>query len=319
MHAVVFDEVGEPSKVLRLATTPSPKSADGSVLVQVTARPIHPADLAFVRGQYRIRPSFPQVAGLEGCGIILENGCGIAPGTRVAFRCPGTWAEIVAVPATRISVVPPDISADAACQISLNPVTAWGLLEQAEVGSGDWILITAARSVVSNLVASIARKRGIRVIGLVRGDAEASGQRTGADLVLSISDPEVATKIMAATSERRVSALLDSVGGPVLPVLISTLAPGARIVTYGVQDIRAAAITNAMMVYANLTWKGFGIDRWLSNRSRESNQLMFEDLYLMIRSGVISLPVAARYPLEQFLEAINEDVRPGRFGKVVIA
>src|ERR1700690_1619056 len=155
MRAVVFDQTGEPSNVLRLATVADPKPGDGSVLVQVTARPIHPADLAFIRGQYRIRPTFPQVAGLEGYGTVMENDRGIAPGSRVAFRWPGSWAEIAAVPVSRIVGVPADIAPDTACQVSLNPVTAWALLDEANVDAGNWIMLTAATSTVSNLIAEI--------------------------------------------------------------------------------------------------------------------------------------------------------------------
>jgi NADPH:quinone reductase len=318
MRAVVFDQTGEPSNVLRLATVADPKPGDGSVLVQVTARPIHPADLAFIRGQYRIRPTFPQVAGLEGYGTVMENDRGIAPGSRVAFRWPGSWAEIAAVPVTQIVEVPADIAPDTACQVSLNPVTAWALLDEANVGAGDWIMLTAAMSTVSNLIAEIARKRGLRMIGLVRGDVGAAAERTGADLVLSTADPEIANKVAAATGEQRVSALLDSVGGALLPTLFTMLAPGARIIAYGVQDREAASITNAMMVYSNLIWKGFGIDRWLSGQAPAVRQAMFDDLWSMIRNGVLSLPVAARHPLERFLEAIAEDSRPKRMGKVII-
>jgi len=32
-----------------------------------------------------------------------------------------------------------------------------------------------------------------------------------------------------------------------------------------------------MLVYSNLTWKGFGIDHWLSSRSAASNRLMVDD------------------------------------------
>src|SRR5882672_10332795 len=99
MQAIVFDQAGEPGDVLRLADVVTPTAHDGEVLVKVSARPLHPADLAFIRGQYRIRPSFPQIAGLEGVGMVIAGPTGTAfsPGSRVAFRWPGAWAEIAAV------------------------------------------------------------------------------------------------------------------------------------------------------------------------------------------------------------------------------
>ena len=88
------------------------------------------------------------------------------------------------MPSTRLIEVPSDISDQMACQMSLNPLTAWALLRDSHTGSGDWILVTPATSTVSNIVGAIARKRGIKVIGLVRGDAAATKSRCTADYVL---------------------------------------------------------------------------------------------------------------------------------------
>src|SRR5262249_62209152 len=54
-----------------------------------------------------------------------------------------------------------------------------------------------------------------------------------------------------------------SKGGSLVARLFETLSQGARIIAYGVQDRSAAAVTNAMLIYSNLTRQGFGIDRWL--------------------------------------------------------
>ncbi|HUZ66149.1 MAG TPA: zinc-dependent alcohol dehydrogenase family protein [Beijerinckiaceae bacterium] len=320
MRAVVFDQAGEPLNVLRLAETATPKIGEGEVLVKVTARPIHPADRSFIRGQYRVRPAFPQTAGLEGAGVVVEasRGAAIAAGARVAFRWPGTWAEFAVAPAARLIEVPADISDELASQAALNPVTAWGLLDQAKPVAGDWLLLTAAASVVSNLAATMARKRGIRVMGIVRGDAAEGAARSGAEHVFSASDPALTEKIVATAGERRVAAVLDSVGGPLLSKLFATLAPGARIIAYGVQDREPAAVANATLIYSNLTWKGFGVDRFLSGLSAPSAAAMWQALWSMIRSGALALPVDSTHELARFADALAADDRPGRRGKVLL-
>lgn len=183
MKAIIFDRAGEPEQVLRLGDVPVPEPRGGELLLKVGARPIHPADLSFIRGQYRVRPAFPQVAGLEGVGVVVDRGptASFAPGTRVAFRWPGAWAEVTAVPEYRLIPVPDDVPDPVGCQFSLNPLTAWALLDEAEVKQGDWVLMTAGASTVSNLVAAVARARGIHTIGLVRGAAQAAALGSGAD------------------------------------------------------------------------------------------------------------------------------------------
>jgi NADPH:quinone reductase-like Zn-dependent oxidoreductase len=74
MKAVLFDAPGDPRKVLRNADVEVPEIGADEVLVRVVARPIHPADWMFIRGQYRMQPRLPQIAGLEGAGIIAAAG-----------------------------------------------------------------------------------------------------------------------------------------------------------------------------------------------------------------------------------------------------
>jgi NADPH2:quinone reductase len=316
MQALVFDHAGEPADVLRIADIPDPVAKGEMALVRVVTRPIHPADLAFIRGQYRLRPSFPQIAGLEGAGTVIASPSpAYRPGTRVAFRYPGSWAEVVAVPVERLIAVPTDIAEPLACQISLNPATAWALLDESKAKAGDWIMLTAATSGVSNLVAQIARRRGIHTIGLVRGDADDGNRRSAADRIVSIHDTDLGKRV---TGNAPITALLDSVGGPLVAKLMASLAPGASIVAYGVQDRDPAAITNAMLIYSNLTWKGFGIDHWLLQQSADARATMITEIWTMIRDGGLSLPVDSNHQLADFAVALAADGKSGRIGKVIL-
>jgi NADPH:quinone reductase-like Zn-dependent oxidoreductase len=320
MKAVVFDRAGEPLEVLRTADIAVPVPGENQVLVKVASRPIHPADLAFIRGQYRVRPQFPQPAGLEGTGVVvksLSNGP-FPVGTRVAFRYPGSWAEYVAVPLERLIEVPADISDDVACQISLNPITARALLDEAKVKAGDWILLTAATSTVSNLIAAMAKRRGVHVVGVVRAGTAEGQTRSLATHILSITEPDLTGALSAIVGDRRIAALLDSVGGPNTPKLFPSLAPGARIIAYGVQDREPAAVTNAMLIYSNLTWKGFGIDRWLSEFPQDQMARMVQDLWSMVRDNTLPLPIASKHRIEQSGDALAADARSGRIGKVLL-
>jgi NADPH:quinone reductase-like Zn-dependent oxidoreductase len=320
MRAIVFNQTGDPQQVLQMDEIETPEPSDGQCLVKVIARPIEPADLAFIRGQYRIRPVLSQIAGLEGFGTVVRAALNapFAVGARVAFRSPGTWAEFVAVPVERLIAVPSDIPDMIGCQISLNPVTSWALLQESKAVPGDWMLLTAAASTVSNLVASIASERGIRTIGLVRGEATQKVARAKSTCVLSIDDPRLIHEIKTVVGGDRVSALLDSVGGAILPTLFGALSPGAHVIAYGVQDRNPAAISNAMMIYSNLTWKGFGIDRWLSMSGPRTSDEAIQQLWVFIRNGIVTLPVDSKHMLADFKEGLTADARAGRSGKVIL-
>jgi NADPH:quinone reductase-like Zn-dependent oxidoreductase len=260
VRAALFEHSGEPADVLTVHDIPSPEPGSGEVIVHVHASVVQPADSMFIRGRYRIRPSFPQVAGLEGTGIVGIAGAGstLAAGTRVSFRHPGAWAERVAVPAERCYAVPEGVPVDAAAQFALNPVTAWALLDEAGAEGGDWIALSAPRSAVARLVAGIARERGVHVLGLSR-----PGREEVLDyLVCDPSGQDFAARIDTLTTGRWLAGYLDSVGGAVLSAVPPALRPGATIVSYGVLDDAPVAVRNSDLIYRNLTWKGFGIDHW---------------------------------------------------------
>lgn len=317
MKAIIFDEAGEPASVLRVAEAVAPRHEGGAALVAVDARPLHPADMAFIRGRYRLQPNFPQVAGLEGAGRIVDPGAsGFAPGSRVAFRAPGSWAAQVAVPVERLIAVPDDIADEAACQISLNPLTALGLLDTAGVARGDTIVVTAAASTVARIVTAICRAQGIAVIGIVR--TAASAALAAADATFAADDPDLIQKLRERTRGAAPAALLDSVGGPLVASLMPVLRPGARIVAYGVMDPAPAAVGNAALIYQNLSWIGFGIDRWIGALSAARRAELVEQLCAMLRDGSLLLPVAARFPLDRIHEALRADAAPGRSGKIIL-
>jgi NADPH2:quinone reductase len=74
MNAVVFERPGAASERLELQEVDTAVPRGDEVLVRVEARPIHPADFMFIEGRYRIEPSFPQIAGLEGSCTVVAAG-----------------------------------------------------------------------------------------------------------------------------------------------------------------------------------------------------------------------------------------------------
>jgi NADPH:quinone reductase-like Zn-dependent oxidoreductase len=301
VRAAVFEHAGEPAHVLAVQDIPGPEPRSDEVIVHVDTSVVQPADSMFIRGRYRIQPSFPQVAGLEGTGIVVAAGAGstIAAGTRVSFRQPGAWAERVAVPAARCYAVPEGIPVDAAAQFALNPVTAWALLDEARAEDGDWIASSAPRSAVARLVASIARQRGVHVLGLSR-----PGREEALDYpVLDPSGQDLSARIDALTGGSSLAGFLDSVGGAVLSAVLPALRPGATIVSYGVLDDAPIAVRNSDLVYRNLTWKGFGIDHWLATATHR-REIMTSELWRLLRDGALDLPVSARYPLDDIRSAV---------------
>jgi NADPH2:quinone reductase len=100
MKALVFREKGKAEDVLRLVEVTLAPPEPNEVVVKTIASAINPNDFMFVEKQYRLMPIFPQIAGFEGCGILVDhNGNHEIPvGSLVSFRHKNVWGEYVHVP-----------------------------------------------------------------------------------------------------------------------------------------------------------------------------------------------------------------------------
>jgi NADPH:quinone reductase-like Zn-dependent oxidoreductase len=312
VKAITFRQAGEPRAVLALEDMPEPSPREGEVVIAVEARPINPADVFFVRGRYRIRPALPQIAGLEGAGRVIAGSAALV-GKRVAFRWPGAWAERVAVPEARVHLVPDAVDIERAAQFSLNPITAWALLDEIGAREGDWIALTAAGSSVSRIITALARERGLGVIGIVRGE-----DQLGGGVVTIRESGRLEETIRETTGGKGPSAVLDSVGGPVLERLLSLLAPGATLVAYGTASDAPISVRNSTIVYSNLTWKGFGIDYWLSRASSEKRARMVSEIWTRIERGTLELAIDSRFALADFAAALDRAIDGAPRGKVIV-
>jgi len=314
MKALVFETAGAAADVLSLREVDTPAPARGEVLIRVDARPIQPSDFMFIGGRYRIAPKFPQIAGLEGTGIVTAAapGVSIEIGRRVAFRFPGCWAEFLAVPEERVILAPGDIAAENVAQFSLNPITAWALLDVVEATRGDWLAVNAASSTVAQLVEQLARTRGVDLVKIVR-----AGSAPRESAVLAADVPGLAEKMLEASGGVPFAGLLDSVGGSAIMNVLPALARGATIVSYGALESGTSSMSNPDMIYRNLTWKGFGIDHWLAT-SASRRDAMVDELWQAIRTGAMKLPVRARYTLDEWGRAIADATTAGGSGKVLI-
>ena len=319
MLAAFFTETGPMAQVIQIGDMSEPELGSQQVLVSVTARTVQPADYLFVGGRYRIKAEFPQIAGFEGVGHVVAVGTDISgpvadqltPGTRVAFRAVGAWAEQVAVPVNRIYPVPEGVPDSVASQFALNPLTAYGLLQRSSPVAGSRLLVTAGRSVVAGLLTQLALERGISVSLLVRDKQRyqlldgASNQRL-----------EEAASIAETLKHRHFDVVMDAVGGPATTDLIAAITSGGQLLSYGALDNRPFTIDTRQVTYKLLRWQGFGIDAWLNELSHSELDQAQQQIWSVLERQPQLLPVAATFPLVDIHAALAKDSTSA--GKVIL-
>lgn len=81
----------------------------------------------------------------------------------------GSWQEYITIAEDYVWSVPDSVSDETAAQFVINPWTAFGLVEDLQIPKGEYLLQTAAASVLGRYVITLAKHYfGIKTINVVR-------------------------------------------------------------------------------------------------------------------------------------------------------
>ncbi|HEY5953225.1 MAG TPA: 2-enoyl thioester reductase domain-containing protein [Terrimicrobiaceae bacterium] len=313
---------GKPADVLRLNERPRPRPGRGDVLLEMLAAPVNPADLNVIEGKYGELPKLPAVIGNEGAGrvaLVGANAEGFSVGDLVLPMRRGTWSQFMVAEAASAVRLPREMNAFQAAMLTVNPASAWGMLEEfVRLTKGEWIVQNAANSAVGRCVIQIARARGWRTLNLVRRqDVIEDLKSLGADaVVLEGGDLRQVATELCGTARPRLG--LNAVGGASALNVANALADSGTMVTYGAMGRQALKIPNGLLIFRNLSFKGFWASRWLRTLAPAESRRMWDLLAGLSMEGKLRIPIHRVFPLSQLLAAIEEAGGEGRNGKVLL-
>ncbi len=320
MKEVIFEEVGFPQEVLKLRDAELPEPKGHEVQVRVTARNINPSDIMFVRGMYGITPKLPSSAGFEASGVVSKSDqAGKIPvGTRVMFTAIGTWKEYICVPAAMVIPIPPGMPDEVACQAFVNPMTAYGMIEKSGLKAGEWLLITAGASAFGKFAIQMAKAKGIKVACTVRQDAQKSYlESLGADLVINTEKEKLQKEIASHTGDG-VSVVFDAVGGVLGAKALASIKSGGRMMVFGLLSLENIPLNSGLLIFKNITVEGYWLSTWMESMDEKTRNTAFKAVFGFLMADGSQVDVAAKYPLEQFKEALEAYEKPGRNGKILL-
>ncbi len=318
--ALVYASHGKPEEVLRLEERPVGDPGPGEVKLRVLAAPLHPSDFGMILGNYGRLASLPAVAGREGVAEIVACGEGVTdyrPGDRVSVPSGvGSWQTAVVVPAKGLFRMPPDIPLEMAAMATINPPTAWRLLRDFGLSSGDWLIQNAANSAVGLHVIEMARHLGMKTVNVVRRPELVQPlKERGADVVV-LEDSGYEKDPAALTGGQPIRLALNSVGGESAMRLIRALAQDGIHVTFGAMQFDPVRFPTRALIFGGVVLKGFWMDRWFRTQSPPRIQIMFDKIFDLMRKGIVVPCISETYPIEDYASAIAAAGKP-RLGKVL--
>ncbi len=322
IRAAVYDTHGNPGEVIKVAELPWPTPAADEAVVQMEAAPLNPADINAIEGKYPIRPTLPATPGMEGTGRVVELGSaahGVSIGDRVLLpHNLGSWREACAAPAAKLVVVPEGIEPVQAAMLKVNPITAWRMLHDfASLERGDWFIQNAANSAAGRAAIQIARELGYRSVNIVRrAELFDELKAEGADVVV-LDDDSLRDEVAAQTERAPIRLALNAVGGKSALRMMKTLASDATIVTYGAMSLQPLTIPNGMLIFKNLRFTGFWVNKWYDAATPAQRAETFAPLFEMAQRGLLQTKVEKTYPLGEAPAAVRHAMQNERGGKIV--
>jgi len=313
---------GKPGEVLTFESgIPWEPPAD-TVVVEMHAAPVNPADLNLIEGTYGVRPEPPFTPGIEGSGVVVRSpAADFAPGDRVAMvGRAGTWASHVAVPADRLIKLQDGIDMRQAAMLKVNPATAWRLLHAfRKIREGEWVVQNAGNSGVGRCLIQIAKSLGIRTISMVRNSEVMDELKAlGADHVL-LDDADGLAHALEIMGGRNAILACNAVGGESALRLMNLLADGAPHVTYGAMARRPLTVPNGLLIFRDIAIRGLWVSRWIDSASIEELRSVYGDLARRIVDGALTQPVDSCFALAAFAEAMKRQNESSRNGKVMFS
>ncbi|KAL3151654.1 hypothetical protein ABBQ38_012642 [Trebouxia sp. C0009 RCD-2024] len=310
LGSLVYDKYGPPTRVLTLQQAGLPALQPHQVLVDFLAAPINPSDITQIEGRYPIKPPLPAVAGNEGVARIMQRGSEVQlkKGSMVVplLAGAGTWRQSAIFDAADLHVIPDDISIEQAATMSINPPTALRMLEEfVTLEKGDIVVQNGANSAVGQLVIQLAKAKGIHTVNVVRDrpdmeEVEHYLKSLGADVVTTDDNLKAA---LASAGLPRPKLGLNCVGGASSTAVAKSLAHGATIVTYGGMSMKPVTIPTSLLIFKDLTCKGFWLSGGAKGNDHASKKAVLNKLVPLLRQNALSTrlnPISFRRYKEAF-------------------
>ena len=236
MNAIVLREFG-PAENLRYEEADDPSPGPGQVRIAVAAAGVHLVDTIIRRGVDHgpyPQPELPAIPGREVAGVVDAVGPGVDEswlGRRVVGHLGAAsagYAELAVREVDALHVLRDGIADDAAVAMIGTGRTTMAILEVAQIGADDVVLVTAAAGGIGSLLVQAARRAGARVIGAAGGRDKLTHVRAlGADLAVDYSRSGWADEI------GEVTVVLDGVGGALGRAALERVAVGGRLIVFG--------------------------------------------------------------------------------------
>lgn len=323
MAAWLVEEPEGAFKKIELARTPL---REKHVRIRIAAAGVNPLDTKIRAGNAaHAKQPLPAVLGLDMAGTVEEVGVGVT-----AFKTgdevygmvggvgglQGTVAQAIDVDADLLARKPTNLSMREAAALPLAVITSWeALIDHANVGEGQSVLIHAGAGGVGHIAVQIALARGAQVFATVSDSKKEIVEGFGATPI-DYRAASVAEYVDANTEGKGFDVVFDTVGGATLDAsFLAVKRYSGRVVSalgWGTHSLaplsfRAATYSGVFTLMPLLTGEGRAHQGWVLAQAAE-----------LVQAGKLKPLLNLKKFSPANIDAAYAQVENGSLGKVVI-
>jgi NADPH2:quinone reductase len=308
-RAIRIDQNGGPEQ-LKLVSVQVGDPGPGEIRIRHHAVGLNFIDVYQRSGLYTL--PMPLQMGMEAAGVVEAVGEGVSHlkvGDRAAYASqpPGSYCELRVMPAKCVCKLPDAISFETGAAMMLKGLTAQYLLKrtlpQGGLQAGDFVLFHAAAGGVGLIACQWARAMGLQLIGTAGSDAKcALAKEHGASHVINYATEDFLARVKAITGGKGVKVVYDSVGKDTWDKSLDCLAPFGLMASFGnasgpvgpfapgILGVKGSIYVTRQTLFSHIA-------------TRESTQVMADDLFEAVTSGKVHIRIDQRYPLAEVAQA----------------
>ncbi|MBB5938759.1 polyketide synthase 12 [Streptomyces zagrosensis] len=300
-----------------LALLPHPDAsaplAPGQVRVSVRAAGMNFRDVLLGLGMVD-----QDVMGGEAAGVVLEvapDVADLAPGDRVMGMVPGSFGPVAVVDRRLIVRLPEGWTFAEGASVPIAFLTAYyGLVDLANLGEGESVLIHAATGGVGLAAVQLARHVGAEVFATASPAKWGTLRALGlpADRIASSRSLDFEERIRVAAGGAGVDVVLNSLANAYVDASLRLLRDGGRFVEMGKTDIRDAAQVAAAHPGTAYLWFD------LIEAGYERIGRMMGALMPLFEGGVLQPIPTSQWDVRRGVEAFRFMSQARHVGKVVL-
>jgi len=321
MRALQFSEFGSVSN-LRLVELPDPKADSETAIVKIAAGAISPSDVKNVEGKME-HTTLPRVPGRDYAGTVIDGPAewiGVevwGTGGEIGYSVDGSHAELMAVPVASLRRKPKRLSLKQAAAIGVSYLAAWlGVVEYAQLASGETLLVIGACGGVGGAAAQIGKWRGAHVIGVDRHQLSSDSPAARAvDEFFVLGDMPLESIVARATGSRGAQVVFDTVGGPMFEPALKALGHRGRQVE--IASVGDRRVSFDLVDFYHNEGQLFGADT--RRRDATASAALLDALTPLFDQGTFQAPMIDRViPLADGCRAYEQVARGEVRGRVVL-